>query len=308
MSQTDHETYLDVFEQLILARDIPKQLRRRTERNIYLHDRVAIIWAAVKLFEEDNYQPFVYLLVPQIEGLLRIYQNILNCDAGKGGDKVEWGIKKATDGIEKLEYFLEYSYFTFDFCEELRNPIAHGDILNTDREQAYEVLMDVWWLVDQIDSPDCGYRRWMKFLRDCSAKTDAQTIGHFLGAFSGMDAGKNMALLRRHLSRGFKKELAWYGLTEEGERLDGLLRSQRLYDAIWDGGPIEYIEESMELDGKMVPVRKRRHNAEKHRTLAELLHKYGTTPEDWYARYIQYCEECRREFDDMLAKFTAEND
>lgn len=308
LSQIDHEAYLDVFEQMILARDILKQLRRRTEQNIYLHDRISIMRTAVKLFEEENYQPFVYLLVPQIEGLLRIYQGVLNGDTGKGEGETLRGIKDVTDKIDKLEYFLEYSYFTFDFCDELRNPVAHGYVLDVGREQAYEVLMDAWWLVDQIDAPDCGYQRWMKLIRDCAVRTDTQTVGYLLDSFSGMEKDKNMALLRRHLGRGFEKELAWYDLTEKAAQLDALLRSQRFYDAIWDGSPVRYIEESVELDGKIFPVRKPECDTEKHRMLVDLLHQHGAAPENWYARYIQHCEERRREFDDMFAKLTAEND
>jgi len=308
LSRSDHEAYLDVFKQIILTNDIPKQLRQRTEENIYLHDRTAIMQTAVNLFEEENYQPFVYLLVPQIEGLLRIYQDILARDAGKGEGKELRGIKSVTDKIDKLEFFLEYSYFTFDFCDELRNPIAHGYVLDAGRERAYEVLMDAWWLVDQIDAPDCGYRRWMKLVRDCAVKTDAQVVGYLLDAFSGIEKDKNMALLRRHLGHGFEKELAWYSLTEDAERLDSLLRSQGLYNAIWGGSPIRYTEKLMEPDGKMVPVRELERDTEKHRMLAELLHQYGAAPEDWYTRYMQHCEERRHKFDDILAKLAAEND
>ncbi len=202
---------------------------------------------------------------------------------------------------------MEYSYFTFDFCDELRNPIAHGYVLDADRERAYEVLMDTWWLVDQIDAPDCGYQRWMRLIRDCAVKTDAQVAGYLLDAFSGIEEDKNMALLRRHLGRGFEKELAWYGLTKKAERLDGLLRSQSLYNAIWDGSPVRHTEELAELDGKRAPVQKLECDTEKHRMLVELLHQYGAAPEDWYARYIHHCEERRREFDDIIARLTAEN-
>lgn len=117
-----------------------------------------------------------------------------------------------------------------------------------------------------------------------------------------------MILLRRHLRGGFETELAWYGLAEEAERLDGLLRSQAFYDAIWDGGPVRYVKETMELNGETVTVQKLENNVEKHRKLAELLHELEAAPEDWYVRYIQHCEEHSREFDELLAKFSAEKD
>lgn len=308
LAQSDHETYLDTFETLILTRDIPKQLRRRTERNIYLHDRAAIMRTAVKLFEAEDYQPFVYLLVPQIEGLLRIYQGILSCDADEGGE-TSLGMKAVADRINDLGYFLEYTYFAFDFCDELRNPVAHGRIIEVDRERAYEVLMDAWWLVKKIDAPDCGYQRWMKLIRDCAGHKDyAQTTRYLLDAFSGMDRDKNMALLRRHLRHGFEKELAWSGLTEEAKRIDSLLQSQSFYDRIWNGAPAQYTDETMELAGEIINVRNLENDSEKHRKLADLLHQLGVAPEDWYDRYIRYCEERRREFDDMLSKLVAEKD
>ena len=226
LARTDHDAYLDVFEEIILNCDIPKQLRRRTERNIYLHDRACIMRTAVELFEAENYQSFAYLLVPQIEGLLRVYQSVLGRDAGKGGE-APLGMRPAADKIKDLDSFLEYTYFVFDFCNELRNPIAHGEVVEIGRERAYEVLMDAWWLVEKIDSPDCGYHRWLKIVRDCAAcKDDAQAIEYILGLFSGLDTDENMALLKRHLHHDFAEEAAWYRLTEKAERVDGLLRSQ----------------------------------------------------------------------------------
>ena len=308
LAQSDREAYLDIFEDMILTRNIPKQLRRRTERNVYLHDRAALMRTAVKLFEAEDYQPFVYLLVPQIEGLLRIYQGILSRDADKGGE-TNLGMKEVADRINDLGGFLEYAYFAFDFCDELRNPIAHGWVIEIDRERAYEVLMDAWWLVEKIDAPDCGYQRWIKLVRDCADhKDDSQTARYLLDAFSGMDMDKNITLLQRHLRHGFKKELAWYGLTEEAKRLDSLLRSQSFYDRIWNGAPTQYPDETMELNGKTGSVQTWGDDSEKHRKLAEVLHQLGAAPEDWYDRYIQHCEERGRKFNDMLSKFMAQKD
>lgn len=305
LAKNDHEAYLNVFEKLIVGRDIPEQLCRRTERNVYLHDRAGIMQTAVKLFEEKEYQSFVYLLVPQIEGLLRIYQGILNFDAVQC-DKARSGMKQVADQINDLGGFLEYIYFAFDFCEELRNPIAHGRIIEVDRERAYEVLMDAWWLTEKIDSPECGYKKCLQIVQDCAGcKNDAQAVGFLLNVFSGLEE-ENLTLLRQHLNRGFEKEYAWYGLTEAAERLDGLLRSQSLYDTIWNGGPARCVDETIELDSETITVHNLENKSEKYHKLVELLHQFGATPKDWYDRYIQSCGEYRREFDDMLANLMAE--
>lgn len=300
LARTDHEAYLDAFEEMILTRGIPKQLRRRTERNIYLHDRACIMRTAVELFEAENYQSFAYLLVPQIEGLLRVYQSVLSRDAGKGGE-APLGMRPAADKIKDLGSFLEYTYFAFDFYNELRKPIAHGEAIEIDRERAYEVLMDAWWLVEKIDSLDCGYHRWLKIVRDCAAcKDDAQAVGYLLGLFSGLDADENMALLKRRLHRDFVKEAAWYGLTEKAERVDGLLRSQGFYDRIWSGRPAQAIEETMEIDGKMTAIEHISRSEDEYQALVELLHKSRAVPEDWYGRYIRHCEESKLQFDRAL--------
>lgn len=306
LAKNDHEAYLDVFEKLIGDRDIPEQLCHRTERNVYLHDRAGIMQTAVKLFEEEEYQSFVYLLVPQIEGLLRIYQGILSCDAAQCG-KARLGMKQVANQINDLGGFLEYIYFAFDFCDELRNPIAHGQIIEINRERAYEVLMDAWWLTEKIDSPECGYKRCLQIVQKCTGcKNDAQAVGFLLDVFSGPGEEKNLPLLRQHLNQAFKKEYAWYGLTKAAERLDCLLRSQSLYDTIWNGGPAQYVDETIELDSETITVHNLENNFEEHRKLVELLHQFGATPKDWYDRYIQSCWERRQEFDDMLANLTAE--
>lgn len=308
LARTDHEAYLDAFEEMILTRSIPKQLRRRTERNIYLHDRACVMRTAVELFEAENYQSFAYLLVPQIEGLLRVYQSVLSRDAGKGGE-APLGMKPAADKIKDLGSFLEYAYFVFDFYNELRNPIAHGEVIEIDRERAYEVLMDAWWLVEKTDSPDCGYHRWLKIVQNCTAcKDDAQAVGYLLGLFSGLDADETMALLKRHLNRDFVKEAAWYGLTEKAERIDGLLRSQDFYDGIWSGRPVQAIEETMEIEGKTAVVSRLGHDAEMYRELVELLHKSDAVPKDWYGRYIRHCEESKLRFDCTLEELMTQKD
>lgn len=305
LAQTDHEAYLDVFEKMILDRNIPKQLRRRTEQNVYLHDRAGIMRAAVELFEAENYQPFVHLLVPQIEGLLRIYQSVLSRDAGKGGE-APLGMRAAADKINDLGSFLEYTYFAFDFCDELRNPIAHGEVVEADRERAYEVLMDAWWLVERIDSPDCGYQRWLKLVRECAVhKDDTQAIGCLLGFFSGLDGEENMALLKRRLNHDFVKEAAWYDVTEEAKRVDGLLRSQGFYDRIWSGRPAQDIEETVELGGKEITIHRIDRCEDEDQALVELLHRFKAVPEAWYKRYIQHCKESECEFDRTLVELMA---
>ena len=40
-------------------------------------------------------------------------------------------------------------YFAYDFAD-LRNQVAHGEMVKVDRELAFEVLMDAYWLVGEI--------------------------------------------------------------------------------------------------------------------------------------------------------------
>lgn len=62
--------------------------------------------------------------------------------------------------IYDKEHFSAYTYFAYDF-PEIRNPIGHGNIIKVDRELACEIMMDLYWILNIIDSDDCDYKKWM---------------------------------------------------------------------------------------------------------------------------------------------------
>lgn len=140
--------YADSFEKMIYRLDIINTLEIIVKNNYYLHNRLPIISAAAALFKQKQYTAFVYLVTPQIEGLFRVLQQSI-----KGDKTCTGGMKELVEKTYRPEEFFGFIYFAYEF-PEWRNRIAHGEMVEVDRELACEVMMALHWIIKEIDSED----------------------------------------------------------------------------------------------------------------------------------------------------------
>ena len=151
LKETDKNAYLNEFEKMIFSLKVPDHIREIVKSNECLKNRERIFSTAMDLFCGKDYESFVYLMVPQIEGLLRVYLRLF------GDLSAAVGILCITKKIREKDDFPEFVYFAYDFAD-LRNQVAHGEMVKVDRELAFEVLMDAYWLIGEI-APDHGKNR-----------------------------------------------------------------------------------------------------------------------------------------------------
>ena len=250
LRNSDKDAYLDAFNNMILSLQIVEKIEAIVRNNFYLENRKRVLLTALELFGSENYESFVYLIVPQIEGLFRVYLRLL------GDNSYSVGMQEIAKKIKEKENFFEFVYFAFDFSN-LRNRIAHGDMIEVDREQAYEVLMDTYWVIKEIDSDQRDYKLWFKLIENVLNNLDlSEAIRETLGYFVGLDAKKYMELLKRYFRDDFKREITWYNLAAQVEKWDSMIRDRSFYEAMWNGGALEVNDGSIEIEGKHFSVMK----------------------------------------------------
>lgn len=284
LKKSDKKAYLDVFEEMVSSLRIAEKIEEIAEENCYLQDRKNILSTGLKLLNLKNYEAFVYLEGPQIEGLFRLYLRMIGDNSHAGG------MQEIAEKIDEKEHFYEFVYFAFDFSA-LRNKIAHGEIVEIGREQAYEILMDIYWIIKEIDSDERDYKIWIQFIQKCAEYTDiSQIAGVTLEFFTGLEKEKYIKLLERYLKGEFSSEIIWYGLDNEAKSWQLMIQSNDFYEMIWNGEALQVKEGSIDIGKETFSVVRNNDECLKYQAFVELLRKYKYVPEKWYKQYNAFCE------------------
>lgn len=299
--------YSEFFEKIIYELEIIDKLNLIVENNFYIHDRLPIISAATTLFMEKQYIAFVYLVTPQIEGLFRVLQQSI-----KGDKTGTSGMKELIQKIHNNEDFFEFVYFAYDF-PDWRNRIAHGDMINVDREFACEIMMDLHWIIKNIDAEDQDYKKLMSFLDDLCSKQDLKMMVESLeNYFNSMESEKNLNLLERYFKGEFNSILDWYGFTAQKNKFQETICSEKMYLLIWNEEPLEFetIEKMEMVDGtiKEMKVRNLNDNSLKYFELLSLLNKYNYVPLKWYEKYLSFIDQIKVAKNNILRKIGINHD
>jgi len=166
LKNSDKAEYLKELEQYINNNEITQKVINITRDNFFLKKRYSVFEVAVECFENENYLPFICLAVPQIEGMFSDYMDII--EVGSNG----YSITDKLGHLNAKERLWGYIYYAFDF-PDIRNNIAHGDIIETDlKEVASDILLDLAYIVKMIDSQDLEYKKILNFLKEIDKEVD----------------------------------------------------------------------------------------------------------------------------------------
>lgn len=291
IKQSDHEEYLALFKNYIDQYDVLERILYSVLNNYYLQNRQEIIKEAVNLFVNENYIAFVYLLVPQIEGLFDVYKTVL----GINDDKEANGLIEKLEMINKHQRLWGYIYYAFEF-PVLRNDIAHGKMVNVTSEIAYDTLMDVFYLFNEIESSDREYKKILEFLETFKKLDDAST--YVLGCFSdSINRNENLEWLKKCLDGNYANMLAGYDHLDTFNRLKEFFESNKFRISIYNYEPIE-IKDTFELKGTQYSRIKINRELEKHIPLLNLLENHIQFPSKWVSDVRQRISEIKNQVDE----------
>lgn len=298
LKATDYDLYMACFKKVIEEYEIIYRIKESVTSNPLMRDRAHIVEEALAYFTKNDYQLFAHILVPQIEGFFRLYMKAMHIQ------KQTRSIGDVVTEINEKDGFLEYLYFKYDFSD-VRNPIAHGDVMNPSKEQAYEILMDVHWIVTKLDSDERDYKKWMSWLEDFSRcdndkKRRIRTLDYFV---HGLEEDERLANLRRFLSHQYTEWISLYGLSEAGKKLYNTLGSEELYSAIWnEATPLKveevceeefkaFIEDNRQAESKEIKIVSRNDRPLEYEAFVEVMHKHKLCQDVWYEGYRAFVDE-----------------
>lgn len=168
LKKNDKDSYLSELEKYIETYKICEKISLTTNDNFYLVKRLPVFNIAMDCFNDKNYLPFICLAVPQIEGMFSDYMGIIGVSSNGNS------ITDKLGHLNSKQRLWGYIYYAFDF-PEIRNNIAHGVIIETDvKETACDILLDLVYLVQMIDSPDLEYKIIIDFLKEIDKEVDGK--------------------------------------------------------------------------------------------------------------------------------------
>lgn len=103
----------------------PDAILETIQKNPILKNREDIFSDGLRLFREERYQSFVYLMVSQLEGLFHLYI---------AGNRID------------------------------DTYVAHGDIILVTEDMELEILADLHWLVEHVSDEKLSVMYWINFL------------------------------------------------------------------------------------------------------------------------------------------------
>lgn len=142
------EQFSKAYRQYLDDYNIINKIKDSLVNTPILQNRINLFEIAANLFNHSNYEGFAYLMVPQIEGLFVVYCKLLGLNDIEDKFSITDKLKEAY----KKETFFGYVYYTYDF-PQIRNPIAHGDIISINEIDAYELLSDIYYIITQLILP-----------------------------------------------------------------------------------------------------------------------------------------------------------
>lgn len=248
---SNHNLYVETFAKIIQEYAIVKNMIKICEENYYLHRRLNIVKIAAELFEREEYEAFSYLMAPQTEGMFGDYLKLCNveCENKTGMTAKIEKVKEFTPAGKGP--FVEYAYFKYDF-PALRNPMAHGAIVEVNQETAFEILMDAHWVVQEINLDEHNYKKWINFLREIASADSGYSIILKRCRSDSWDYKLYIDLLMMWFRGNFDEITDFYRLSNEENILRECLNSAELYNAIWSNMPLQNEDKTASTDDMRV--------------------------------------------------------
>ncbi len=287
LKHSNHEEYLTLFKSYIDEHNILEKLLNIVSNNYYLKNRKEIVKEAVNLFATENYISFVYLLVPQIEGLFDVYKTVL----GINNDEESNGLVEKLNTIYNHQRLWGYVYYAFDF-PVLRNDIAHGNMVNITSEIAFDTLMDIFYLFHEIEDADMEYKLILDFLNTFSCKpVDGDNSAYVLGCFSNSTKSEeNLEWLKKCFDGDYDSILKRYNCMDTFNKLKEYFMSNQFRISIYDYEPLE-ITDTVEMKEKKFNCVRINREVEKYVPLLNLLENYIQFPSKWISDVKQRIRE-----------------
>lgn len=289
MKQSDHTQYMKEFKIYIEDHKILKRLLDITQENYYLCNRFEIFSEAIRIFQNNKFTTFVYLLVPQIEGLWDVYKTLFDIK----DEKSYTGLSEKLGAIQENKKLWGYVYYAFDF-PKLRNNIAHGTIIDVDQEMANDVLMDIFYLILEIDSNEQHYKEVINFFqRFCEIQPD-RSVSFVMEYFSGYNYEQFLQWLQKCINSDYDDMISWYGYQESKIKLFDLFRSDSFRTAIFNNDPMLSMKDD-QFNVDHIHIKTLNKDILKYLPLLEVLKPYEQFPQAWLSAVEQRAKDIAKE-------------
>ena len=293
LKSKSYDEYLIAFKNYIITDKIFENIESIAKNNYYINQRLPIIKAASNLFDAENYTPLVYLLVPQVEGLFDDYRQVLDIDTYERIDGIGNKLKK----LRERKKIAGYLYYAFDF-PKIRNDIAHGKMIDVTDEIAFDIIMDIFYIVKLIDADDNPYKIWVEFLNNLSERNDQ--IGYILDFFKNdiLFTEQNI-IFENYFAGKYNDIIKWYELEDNEKKFIEIIKSEDFRKRIFNNEPIE-IKTKEVFNGEEFTIVRTNDDVCHYEKLITILQEKDLCPVDWITAVNNRIKEIKEKKDNLL--------
>lgn len=233
-------------------------------------------------------------MVTQVEGLFDDYRQILGIAINKGID----GIGEKLEKLREKKKIAGYIYYAFDF-PKLRNEIAHGKMIDITDEIAFDIIMDIYYIVKLINAEDNPYNIWVKFFKNLPVMNDKE--GYILDYFknNSLLPEHRLEILENYFAGKYNEIIKWYKLENSEKIFIEIIKSEDFRKRIFNNEPIEIKTKEL-FNGKEFTSVRINDDIFQYEKLITILQEKDFFPVDWISTVKNRMKEIKEKKENLL--------
>lgn len=272
--------YLQEYEQYIFDTNVCGIISEKFEHDIDLFKRKKIIDEGLLLFKEKRWLSFSYVMIPQVEGLFDVLREKLGITENLNG------LVEKVDSINRVRKIVGYGYYAFDF-PQIRNEYAHGNVVDENKESAFDILMDISYLSTLIQCEDTNDKLAMKFIEFYEENREVNNF--FCFTPESIDFKRNITVLENCLKGNYAETITWYNLQNKYDKVIEYIKTEKFQSEIFEIGSALYIEKRVTLDNcdKEFLYKELQNDMCKYDKFLHILNRFDLIDKSWYSKYLE---------------------
>ena len=177
--------------------------------------------------------------------------------------------------------------------------IAHGKMIEVTKEMAFDIIMDIFYIVKLIDAEENPYKIWVEFFKNLPEWNDQE--GYILDFFKSnfLFTEQRLEILENYFAGKYNEIIKWYELQDSEKEFIEIIKSEDFRKRIFNNEPIE--RETKELfNGEEFTIVSINDDVCRYQKLITLLQKKDFFPVDWISAVENRMKEIKEKEENLL--------
>ena len=172
-------------------------------------------------------------------------------------------------------------------------------MIEVTKEMAFDIIMDIFYIVKLIDAEENPYKIWVEFLKNLPEWNDQE--GYILDFFksNSLFTEQKLEILENYFAGKYNEIIKWYELQDSEKEFIEIIKSEDFRKRIFNNEPIE--REKKELfNGEEFTIISINDDVCQYQKLITLLQKKDFFPVDWISAVENRMKEIKEKEENLL--------